>query len=72
MSKQNEFDTKAIELTHNDLESVVGGSANARNAAQANNVMATQQVMQNMQTSLNDAMNDAIKNIGGSIKSASQ
>jgi hypothetical protein len=85
MSNQNEFNTKAIELTHDDLESVVGGSgigsasANAGNAAQASNAMAAQQMqasnqmaMQKMQTSLNDAMNNTIKNIGGSIKKASQ
>jgi hypothetical protein len=26
MSNQNEFNTKAIELTHDDLESIVGGA----------------------------------------------
>jgi accessory colonization factor AcfC len=76
MSSQNEFKTKAIELTPDELECVVGGSglANAGNAAQTAAAQAIAQQMATIKTvtDMNDAVNSFTKNIGESAKSAAQ
>jgi hypothetical protein len=61
MSNQNKFNTKAIELTHDDLECIVGGRGSTSKTAFWRTL-----------NDVNDALNIQIKSIGGSVKSASQ
>jgi bacteriocin-like protein len=86
MSNELKNNLKAIELTENDLDNIVGGNlgiasagAQASNAGAASNSAAAAQMQAsnqiailNMQVALANAMNKTIKNIGRSVKSAAQ
>jgi hypothetical protein len=78
MSNQNEFNTKAIELTHDELECVVGGQnlGQIEGATQAasQTALETANAMAAIKTAidLNDAVVSMTKNIGESAKSAAQ
>jgi hypothetical protein len=79
MSNELKNNLNAIELTENDLDNVVGGHSgaaaalNAMNAQASASMQASNQMAQmQMLAALNNAMNNSIKNISQSVKSAAQ